>query len=58
MNKKTYEINFVIDDYKNQDYDSNMFPFKEFYKLDKNDQILMLESIKRNIDLYLDLTIA
>lgn len=55
MSKKTYEINFVIDDYKDKDYDSNMFAFKEFYKLDKDSQILMLESIKKNIDLYLDL---
>jgi len=58
MSKKSYEINFVIDDYKNQDYDSNMFTFKEFYKLDNDDQVLMLESIKRNIDLYLDLITA
>lgn len=55
MLKKTYEITFAIDDYLDKDYDSNIFPFKDFYKLDKENQVLILESIKRNIDLYIDL---
>jgi hypothetical protein len=54
MTKKSFEINFVIDDYTHG-YDANMFPFKEFENLDLDNKVEMLNSITRSINLYLDI---
>ena len=52
MSTKSHTISFIIDEFIDSDYDTNLVAFKDFYLLDTTDQIAILDSIARNIELH------
>lgn len=55
IDKKTYNVNLNVTDYGNSDYDSNIDFYNEFYSLNVDDQLLILESIKNSIQTKIDI---
>jgi hypothetical protein len=54
MNKKTYQIVIALDDYGNEDYNANLFPFKEYNSYGSMEKITVLYAIKDLIQSEID----
>lgn len=50
MKKKTHEIIIALDDYGDEAYDANFFPFKEYNSYGDMEKITILYAIKDLID--------
>lgn len=50
MSKKTYEIIIELDDYGNETYNANLFPFKEYNSYGDMEKITILYAIKDMIN--------
>jgi hypothetical protein len=50
MSKKTHEIIIALDDYGDETYDANLFPFKEYNSYGDMEKITILYAIKDLIE--------
>ena len=50
MSKKTNEIIIALDDYGDETYDANLFPFKEYNSYGDMEKITILYAIKDLIE--------
>jgi len=50
MSKKTYEITIALDDYGDESYDANFYPFKEYDSYGDMEKITILYAIRDLIE--------